>query len=107
VLIFVEDPEITNCTAGKMTFDTFDLEKILLEGNHLVGSEGNEFELDVKEEGTSERLASQKAALNATLGFSGVADSVEGLITDEDLIMAPAQEKINKVVTLINIFFFL
>jgi len=96
---FTEDPEETNSRAGKMTYDNFDLEKILLEGNHLVGSEGIEFELDTKEEGTSERLASQKAALNATLGFSGVSDTVEGLITDEDLIMAPNQEKNIKVRT--------
>jgi hypothetical protein len=81
-----------------MNFVSFDLEKILLEGNHLVGSEGNEFELDNKEEGTTERLASQKAALNATLGFSGVADNnVDGLITDEDLVVSNSQEKSNKV----------
>jgi hypothetical protein len=80
-----------------MNFKSFDLEKILLEGNHLVGSEGIEFELDNKEEGTTERLASQKAALNATLGFSGVADNVEGLITDDDLVVSNIQEKSNKV----------
>ncbi|CAB3368489.1 Hypothetical predicted protein [Cloeon dipterum] len=91
-----EEPENPGANVGRMTFDTFDLEKVLLEGNRLVGSEGNEFELDVKEEGTVERLASQKAALNATLGFTGVPECAEGLINDEDLILAPTQEKNNQ-----------
>ncbi|XP_059483347.1 TATA-binding protein-associated factor 172-like isoform X1 [Neocloeon triangulifer] len=78
---------------GRLTFETFDLEKVIMEGNHLVGSEGNEFELDMKEEGAAERLASQKAALNATLGLPENAEVAEGLITDEDLIPSCPQEK--------------
>lgn len=82
-----------------MTFKTFNLEKVLLQGAQLMGSEGREFEPEEGDDHNSgENLARQRAALNEQLGMPGAV--VDDLVSEEDLVIATddfQEEQQNKV----------
>jgi hypothetical protein len=73
-----------------MSFKTFQLEKVLMQGAQLAGSEGLEFD---PEEGEvrGDKLAQQRAAINEQLGVPGVADE---LVYAEDLETEAVNEEI-------------
>ncbi|KAF4522501.1 hypothetical protein B566_EDAN002586 [Ephemera danica] len=79
----VKKEERENAASGRMSFKTFELEKVLMQGAQLAGSEGREFD---PEEGDArsagERLVQQRAAINEQLGVPGAADD---LVSVEDL----------------------
>lgn len=77
-----------------MTFEKFDVDRILSRGAHLMGSEGTEFdcqddlEMDIKE-----RLQKQRALLNAKLGLSSNDTSLSEIMTIEDVnVVRPVPE---------------
>ncbi|XP_017968444.1 TATA-binding protein-associated factor 172 isoform X2 [Drosophila navojoa] len=90
----------TPCSERLLSFDEFDLQQILQKGARLIGSEGNEF--DVQEEqpasgGAAEdqsegvRLSRQRALLNDKLGLTTAAKlgvNLTDMITDEDVALA-------------------
>lgn len=90
----------TPCNERLLSFDEFDLQQILQKGARLIGSEGNEF--DVQEEqpasgGAAEdqseagRLSRQRALLNDKLGLTTAAKlgvNLTDMITDEDVALA-------------------
>ncbi|XP_001359276.3 TATA-binding protein-associated factor 172 [Drosophila pseudoobscura] len=86
-----------------LSFDEFDLQQILHKGARLIGSEGNEF--DVQEEqpasgggaeeeqqrSVASRLSRQRALLNDKLGLTAAAKmgvNLTDMITDEDVALA-------------------
>ncbi|XP_030571799.1 TATA-binding protein-associated factor 172 [Drosophila novamexicana] len=89
----------TPCSERLLSFDEFDLQQILQKGARLIGSEGNEF--DVQEEqpasgGAAEdhsvaaRLTRQRALLNDKLGLTTAAKlgvNLTDMITDEDVAL--------------------
>ncbi|XP_060802750.1 TATA-binding protein-associated factor 172 [Amyelois transitella] len=82
---------------GRLRCDTFDLERVLQNGAHLMGSEGREYDND--EEALSpadmkEKLAKQRQQLNARLGLDVAAQLGVDLTTvysNEDLCPSRAQ----------------
>ncbi|XP_030373466.1 TATA-binding protein-associated factor 172 [Scaptodrosophila lebanonensis] len=93
-----------------LSFAEFDLQQILLKGARLIGSEGNEF--DVQDEqpangGGAEataastgaaRLSRQRALLNEKLGLTAAAKlgvNLTDMITDEDVTMTRAGSSYN------------
>lgn len=90
----------TPCSERLLSFHEFDLQQILQKGARLIGSEGNEF--DVQEEqpasgGAAEdhseagRLTRQRALLNDKLGLTTAAKlgvNLTDMITDEDVALA-------------------
>lgn len=71
------------------SFDKFNLQMILENGEKLMGSEGKEFDLAVENEEIdhNERLIKQKAILNEKLGFP-----VDDLVTLDDVASVPKSE---------------
>ncbi|XP_073944853.1 histone acetyltransferase 1 [Choristoneura fumiferana] len=80
---------------GRLRCETFDIEKVLRHGAHLMGSEGNEYDLDedaLNAADINERLARQRQQLNARLGLDAASklgmDLTAALYTNEDLCPA-------------------
>ncbi|XP_038211713.1 TATA-binding protein-associated factor 172 [Zerene cesonia] len=78
-----QDSDLLKC-------ETFDIERVLEHGAHLMGSEGHEY--DVEEEANNadmkERLAKQRQQLNARLGLDMAATlgvDLSSMCTNEDL----------------------
>ncbi|XP_067645807.1 TATA-binding protein-associated factor 172 [Eurosta solidaginis] len=93
-----------------LSFAEFDLEQILHKGARLIGSEGNEFDLNETEAATSscgggvastttaERLSRQRALLNEKLGLtqaSKLGINLTDMITDEDVMMSNTNNAYN------------
>ncbi|XP_059051524.1 TATA-binding protein-associated factor 172 [Achroia grisella] len=88
---------------GRLRCETFDIEKVLKNGAHLMGSEGHEY--DMEEEALSaadmkERLVKQRQQLNSRLGLDvaqqlGV--DLTSVYTNEDL--CPVKPQTNKTET--------
>ncbi|XP_016996631.3 TATA-binding protein-associated factor 172 [Drosophila takahashii] len=90
----------TTASERLLSFDEFDLQQILHKGARLIGSEGNEF--DVQEEqpasgggeeerSLASRLSRQRAVLNDKLGLTTAAKlgvNLTDMITDEDVALA-------------------
>ncbi|CAH2106098.1 unnamed protein product [Euphydryas editha] len=76
---------------GRLRCETFDIERVLEHGAHLMGSEGHEYDMD--EEALSaadmkESLAKQRQQLNSRLGLdvaSSLGMDLSGMYTNEDL----------------------
>lgn len=79
-------------SVGRLRFDQFDINKVLSNSTHLMGSEGKEY--DIEEDSSlgidvKEKLAKQRQMLNARLGLDIAANcgvDVTGLFTNEDLM---------------------
>lgn len=83
-----------------LSFDEFDLQQILQKGARLIGSEGNEFDLQEEQPASgggaeditvADRLSRQRALLNDKLGLTTAAKlgvNLTDMITDEDVAMA-------------------
>ncbi|XP_049802115.1 TATA-binding protein-associated factor 172 [Schistocerca nitens] len=74
---------------GRMTFEKFDMCKVLTNGGHLMASEGKEFDQDedLSASAMRERMAKQRQLLNARLGLdvsSRLGIDMEDLISAED-----------------------
>ncbi|XP_047507448.1 TATA-binding protein-associated factor 172 isoform X2 [Pieris napi] len=71
--------------------ETFDIERVLEHGAHLMGSEGHEYEMDEEPQSAAEmqeRLAKQRQQLNARLGLDMAATlgvDLTSVYTNEDL----------------------
>ncbi|XP_016952601.1 TATA-binding protein-associated factor 172 [Drosophila biarmipes] len=97
----------TTASERLLSFDEFDLQQILHKGARLIGSEGNEF--DVQEEqpasgggdeerSLASRLSRQRAALNDKLGLTTAAKlgvNLTDMITDEDVALARSGSSYN------------
>jgi len=97
----------TTASERLLSFDEFDLQQILHKGARLIGSEGNEF--DVQEEqpasgggdeerSLASRLSRQRAALNDKLGLTTAAKlgvNLTDMITDEDVAIARSGSSYN------------
>ncbi|XP_048483011.1 TATA-binding protein-associated factor 172 isoform X2 [Plutella xylostella] len=76
---------------ARLRCETFDIERVLQNGAHLMGSEGHEYDLDEESltaADTKERLAKQRQQLNARLGLdvaSSLGVDLSGVYTNEDL----------------------
>ncbi|CAH0750596.1 unnamed protein product [Diatraea saccharalis] len=76
---------------GRLRCETFDLERVLQDGASLMGSEGNEYDMEEEALSTTdlkERISRQRQQLNAKLGLDvaphlGV--DINALYTNEDL----------------------
>ncbi|CAH2037027.1 unnamed protein product, partial [Iphiclides podalirius] len=85
--------------SGRLRCESFDIERVLRHGAHLMGSEGHEYDLD--EEALSagdikERLAKQRQQLNARLGLdvaSKLGVDLTSVYSNEDLVPAKIQIK--------------
>ncbi|CAH0723161.1 unnamed protein product, partial [Brenthis ino] len=90
----VKEDETDQDDSGRLRCETFDIERVLEHGAHLMGSEGHEYDMD--EEALSaldikERLAKQRQQLNARLGLdvaSSLGIDLSGVYTNEDLCPA-------------------
>ncbi|XP_063825309.1 TATA-binding protein-associated factor 172 [Ostrinia nubilalis] len=77
--------------SGRLRCETFDIERVLLNGAHLMGSEGHEYDMD--EEAMSaadlnERILKQRQQLNARLGLDIAANlgvDLASVYSNEDL----------------------
>ncbi|CAK1596473.1 unnamed protein product [Parnassius mnemosyne] len=84
---------------GRLRCETFDIERVLEHGAHLMGSEGHEYDLD--EESLSagdikERLAKQRQQLNSRLGLdvaSKLGVDLTSVYSNEDLYPVKTQSK--------------
>lgn len=94
MLIFSEDPENSVSLLGRLTFDQFDMTKVLSNSSHLMGSEGKEYDL---EEDTApgidlkERMAKQRQILNARLGLdmaSKFGVDIGDIYSNDDLVQS-------------------
>lgn len=88
------------CSERLLSFDEFDLQQILQKGARLIGSEGNEFDLQEEQPASgggaedisvADRLSRQRALLNDKLGLTTAAKlgvNLTDMITDEDVALA-------------------
>ncbi|XP_017054077.1 TATA-binding protein-associated factor 172 [Drosophila ficusphila] len=97
----------TTSSERLLSFDEFDLQQILHKGARLIGSEGNEF--DVQEEqpasgggdedrSLASRLSRQRAVLNDKLGLTTAAKlgvNLTDMITDEDVALTRSGSSYN------------
>ncbi|XP_017119000.1 TATA-binding protein-associated factor 172 [Drosophila elegans] len=97
----------TSASERLLSFDEFDLQQILHKGARLIGSEGNEF--DVQEEqpasgggeeerSLASRLSRQRAVLNDKLGLTTAAKlgvNLTDMITDEDVALTRSGSSYN------------
>lgn len=86
-------------TQTRFSFDKFNLQMILENGECLLGSGGKEFDLAAENEeiDTNERLIQQRAILNEKLGFSAAKKlgvNLDEMVTLEDMI--PSTPKLEK-----------
>ncbi|XP_068152549.1 TATA-binding protein-associated factor 172 [Drosophila tropicalis] len=91
----------TNSSSERLlSFDEFDLQQILQKGARLIGSEGNEFDVQEEQPATgaggaedqsvATRLSRQRALLNDKLGLTTAAKlgvNLTDMITDEDVAL--------------------
>lgn len=92
----------TTTTPGSerlLSFDEFDLQQILQKGARLIGSEGNEFDVQeeqpasgggAEDQNVAARLIRQRALLNDKLGLTTAAKlgvNLTDMITDEDVAL--------------------
>lgn len=89
----------TPCSERLLSFDEFDLQQILLKGARLIGSEGNEFDVQeeqpasgggAEDQSVAARLIRQRALLNDKLGLTAAAKlgvNLTDMITDEDVAL--------------------
>lgn len=93
--------------SGRLTYDNFDMNKIISRSAHLMGSEGKEY--DTEDDNTicdRERLARQRQLLNARLGLNvpgSVGVETADLFTAEDFQMQPPTPQSNSVQPKVNI----
>lgn len=88
------------CSERLLSFDEFDLQQILQKGARLIGSEGNEFDIQEEQPASgggaeditvADRLSRQRALLNDKLGLTTAAKlgvNLTDMITDEDVALA-------------------
>ncbi|XP_068631717.1 TATA-binding protein-associated factor 172 [Battus philenor] len=85
--------------SGLLRCETFDIERVLKHGAHLMGSEGYEYDFDeatMSATELKERLAKQKQQLNARLGLdvaSKLGLDLTSVYTNEDLYPAKIEIK--------------
>ncbi|XP_030026584.2 TATA-binding protein-associated factor 172 isoform X2 [Manduca sexta] len=88
---------------GRLRCDTFDIERVLHHGAHLMGSEGHEYDLDeeaLSSADINDRLAKQRQQLNARLNLdvaASVGVDLSALYTNDDL--CPVKTQTNKTET--------
>ncbi|KAH8417214.1 hypothetical protein KR222_006412, partial [Zaprionus bogoriensis] len=97
----------TACSERLLSFDEFDLQQILHKGARLIGSEGNEFDVQeeqpasgggVEDVSVADRLSRQRAVLNDKLGLTTAAKlgvNLTDMITDEDVALARSGSSYN------------
>ncbi|XP_028162565.1 TATA-binding protein-associated factor 172-like [Ostrinia furnacalis] len=86
-----QEKQRTDQESGRLRCETFDIERVLLNGAHLMGSEGHEYDMD--EEAMSaadlnERILKQRQQLNARLGLDIAANlgvDLASVYSNEDL----------------------
>ncbi|EDV43563.1 uncharacterized protein Dana_GF18554 [Drosophila ananassae] len=90
----------TTASERLLSFDEFDLQQILHKGARLIGSEGNEFDVQeeqpasgggAEEQSLASRLSRQRAVLNDKLGLTTAAKlgvNLTDMITDEDVALS-------------------
>lgn len=99
------------------TIDHFDMSKVLANSTHLMGSEGNEYDLEEDSAlgiDLKERMAKQRQILNARLGLdvaSKFGMNVSDIYTNEDLIPATlevpdATNKQDEVIRVVIVFLY-
>lgn len=76
--------------SSRLTFETFDLAKVLEQGAHLMGSDGNEFDLQEENEGMNKKeiMIKQRQALSEKLGLNAASKlgiSIEDIVTLDDM----------------------
>lgn len=80
-----------------MSFDTFNVTRVLDNGKKLLASGGEEFDINLDEMPLAERLAFQRAQLKQNLGMVGqFGGDDDDLISDEDLVMHTKLEQAKK-----------
>ncbi|XP_018335221.1 TATA-binding protein-associated factor 172 [Agrilus planipennis] len=90
---------------GRLRFSHFDMEKVLANSTHLMGSEGTEY--DVEEDGSTgadlkEKMARQRQCLNARLGLdvaTKIGLDTSGIFSNEDLAVASCIKSENHIKT--------
>lgn len=84
---FSENP--SNYDSDRLTFDSFDVAKVLQKGARLMGSEGTEFDCqDDFEVDSRENLQRQRSLLNERLGFNtngALGINLNDLVTLDDM----------------------
>ncbi|XP_014240698.1 TATA-binding protein-associated factor 172 [Cimex lectularius] len=83
-----ESNEAVNINSGRLSCDTFNLDKVIAESAYLMGSEGKEYEVVEDAGDCQENLARQKEMMNKQLGLDRSAQfglDTSTLFTDEDL----------------------
>ncbi|KAG8435264.1 hypothetical protein GDO86_013278 [Hymenochirus boettgeri] len=88
-------------TSDRLSFDRFDISRLLKHGSSLLGSAGEEFELqdDKSEIDPKERIARQRKLLQRKLGLdmgAAIGMNTEDLFNDEDLDYVPATVLLDK-----------
>ncbi|ALC46880.1 Hel89B [Drosophila busckii] len=90
-----------------LSFDEFDLQQILQKGARLIGSEGNEFDVQeeqpasaggAEDQSVATRLSRQRAMLNDKLGLTAAAKlgvNLTDMITDDDVALARSGSSYN------------
>lgn len=90
----------TTASERLLSFDEFDLQQILNKGARLIGSEGNEFDVQeeqpasgggAEDQNLASRLSRQRAVLNDKLGLTTAAKlgvNLTDMITDEDVALS-------------------
>lgn len=87
---------------GRLRCETFDIERVLQHGAHLMGSEGHEYDMDeetLNAADSKERLAKQRQQLNARLGLDVAANlgvDISSMYTNEDLCPTKPAANTNK-----------
>nr|XP_026499034.1 TATA-binding protein-associated factor 172 [Vanessa tameamea] len=85
---------------GRLRCETFDIERVLEHGAHLMGSEGHEYDMDEESLSASdlkESLAKQRQQLNARLGLDvacSLGVDLSGMYTNEDLCPVKTPPKV-------------
>ncbi|XP_053306351.1 TATA-binding protein-associated factor 172 isoform X2 [Spea bombifrons] len=91
-----------SCAFDRLSFDRFDISRLLKHGASLLGSAGAEFELQDDKSGEidqKERIARQRKLLQRKLGLdmgAAIGMSTEDLFNDEDLDYLPTSALANK-----------
>uniref|UniRef100_A0A6P4F1M9 TATA-binding protein-associated factor 172 n=1 Tax=Drosophila rhopaloa TaxID=1041015 RepID=A0A6P4F1M9_DRORH len=97
----------TTASERLLSFDEFDLQQILHKGARLIGSEGNEFDVQdeqaasgggEEERSLASRLSRQRAVLNDKLGLTTAAKlgvNLTDMITDEDMALTRSGSSYN------------
>lgn len=93
------ESEFQALVSERLSFETYDVDKVIKNGMKLLASSGKEFDMEIT--GTSrERMQQQKKNLKKRLGIGegvlGEIDTTLDLITEEDLIIQTPQNTVKQ-----------